>query len=102
MTNRAVRSGLMNPIKFIDCAVVFLALLATSVDCRPQTATSAKASVAKPTQTTWWAFRTPVKSTVSQIRNPQSEIPNPIDAFLLAKLRANGLDFPRPAGRRTL
>jgi hypothetical protein len=39
---------------------------------------------------------------VPSIRNPQSAIPNPIDAFLLAKLREKGLGFAPPADRRTL
>ena len=38
----------------------------------------------------------------ARIRNPQSAIRNPIDAFVLAKLEANGLAASPPADRRTL
>jgi hypothetical protein len=50
----------------------------------------------------WWAFQ-PVKAPpVPQIRNPQSEIHTPIDAFILAKLQPAGLSPARPADRRVL
>ena len=39
---------------------------------------------------------------VPEIRNPKSAIRNPIDAFLLAKLRGAGLTFAPPADKRTL
>jgi Protein of unknown function (DUF1549)/Protein of unknown function (DUF1553)/Planctomycete cytochrome C len=50
----------------------------------------------------WWAFQ-PVKSpVVPEIRNPQTEVRNPIDAFVIAKLQSAGLTPAPPADRRTL
>src|SRR5580693_2456952 len=49
-----------------------------------------------------WAFRPPVRPSVPQIRNPKSEIRNPIDAFILAKLEEKGLQPSLEADRRTL
>mgnify|MGYP001409372248 CR=1 FL=1 len=44
----------------------------------------------------FWAFQPPVK------RTPPHLDPNPIDAFLLVKLREKNLDFNSPADHRTL
>ncbi|MFN7937191.1 MAG: PSD1 and planctomycete cytochrome C domain-containing protein [Bryobacteraceae bacterium] len=44
----------------------------------------------------FWAFQPPLKHT------PPPLDPNPLDAFLLAKLREKGLDFNPPADQRTL
>jgi hypothetical protein len=51
---------------------------------------------------TWWAFQPVRRPTVPESRNPKSEIRNPIDAFLLAKLNEKGLSFNPPADRVTL
>ncbi|MEJ7608936.1 MAG: DUF1549 domain-containing protein [Bryobacteraceae bacterium] len=46
----------------------------------------------------WWALQTPVKR-----RPPQLEgVTNPIDAFVLDKLRSKGMDFAPPAEPRIL
>ncbi|HEY1380503.1 MAG TPA: c-type cytochrome domain-containing protein, partial [Gemmataceae bacterium] len=61
----------------------------------------AKAAAADPAKA-HWAFR-PVKApAVPEIPNPKSQIPNPIDAFVLAKLQAAGLSPSPPADRVTL
>src|ERR1051326_7085480 len=57
-------------------------------------ATSGQSS---PAGSTWWAFRSPVKSTV-----PKAGVANSIDNFLLAKLHDKGLSFAPAADRRTL
>jgi hypothetical protein len=54
---------------------------------------------------TFWAFQ-PVKDrsppAIPQIRNLESEIRNPIDRFILAKLEEQGLSPAPPADKRTL
>jgi hypothetical protein len=52
--------------------------------------------------TTWWSLKPIVRAAVPEIRNPQSAIRNPIDAFILAKLREQGLAPSPEADRRTL
>lgn len=49
-----------------------------------------------------WSFMPTVRPSVPKIRNPQSAICNPIDAFLLRDLQKHGLSFAPPADRRTL
>ncbi|MBK5294782.1 MAG: DUF1549 domain-containing protein, partial [Acidobacteriia bacterium] len=48
--------------------------------------------------TDWWALQTPRKPAVPHVDGA----PTAIDAFLLAKLRAKGLDYSPPADRLTL
>jgi hypothetical protein len=50
----------------------------------------------------FWSFRPVRKPNLSEIRNPKSEIQNPIDLFLLAKLEAKELSFSEPAPKREL
>ena len=52
---------------------------------------SSAASAAKRDPAQHWAFKSPVRPAVPKIRNPKSEIRNPIDAFVLAKLEKEGL-----------
>jgi hypothetical protein len=49
-----------------------------------------------------WAFRPMTRPAVPTIRNPQSAIRNPIDAFILAKLEQKGLRPSPRADKRTL
>ena len=49
-----------------------------------------------------WAFQPVKEPSVPQIRNPKSEIRNPIDAFILAKLAPKGWTLSPPAAPRTL
>ena len=49
-----------------------------------------------------WSFQPIRRPPVPAIRDSQSAIRNPIDAFLLAKLADAGLTFAPPADRRTL
>ena len=39
-----------------------------------------------------WAYETPERPAVPEISSPGSQIRNPIDAFVLARLRAEGLN----------
>ncbi len=55
-----------------------------------------------PEDRAWWAFQPVKRPAVPEVRNPTSEIRNPIDAFVLAKLRGKGLKFNRPADRVAL
>ncbi len=50
----------------------------------------------------FWAFQPIARPSVPAIRNPQSSIRNPIDAFLLTKLEAQGLSFNADADKPTL
>ncbi len=49
-----------------------------------------------------WAFQPVKRPAVPAIRDPQSAHHNEIDAFVLAKLRENGLSFSPRADKRTL
>ena len=50
----------------------------------------------------WWAFRPVVRPAIPEVSNLKSQISNPIDAFVLAKLEANGV-IPAPtASKETL
>jgi hypothetical protein len=50
----------------------------------------------------WWSLRPLVRPEVPRIRNPQSAIRNPIDAFILHSLDSNQLTASPPADPRTL
>jgi hypothetical protein len=49
-----------------------------------------------------WAFVAPRRPPLPQIRNPKSEIRNPIDSFIQARLASEGLSPSPPADRATL
>ncbi|MCX6882183.1 MAG: DUF1549 domain-containing protein, partial [Verrucomicrobia bacterium] len=49
-----------------------------------------------------WAFEPLVKPALPEIRNPQSAIRNPIDAFVVARLAQEGLKFSPTADKATL
>jgi mono/diheme cytochrome c family protein len=50
-----------------------------------------------------WAYQPTARPPVPKTPNPKSEFPNPIDAFLLARLRAAGIEsFAPPADPHTL
>ncbi len=65
-------------------------LLRAWIDQGAEWGTSATA-VAKKDPSQHWAFKAPSRPAVPKIRNPQSAIRNPIDAFVLAKLQKEGL-----------
>ncbi len=50
----------------------------------------------------YWFYQPLRRPVVPEIRNPKSAIRNPIDAFVLAKLRERGLDLNPEADRATL
>jgi hypothetical protein len=50
----------------------------------------------------WWAFRPIARPSVPQIPIHKGQITNPVDAFILARLRDNGLSLSPEADRRTL
>jgi hypothetical protein len=49
-----------------------------------------------------WAFKTPLRPAIPEIRNPKSEIRNPIDAFIAAGLAKRKLIPQNQADRRVL
>jgi mono/diheme cytochrome c family protein len=50
----------------------------------------------------WWSLKPLVRPTVPVLSNPKAAFENPIDAFVLAKLREKGLHSSPEADRRTL
>ncbi len=48
----------------------------------------------------FWSFRPPVKTVPPKLKSKQGQ--NPIDAFILRKLTAKGLNFSPPAPKRTI
>ncbi len=56
----------------------------------------------KPDASGHWAFQPPKRPAIPKIDNRQSQIRNPIDAFLLRKLTANKLDYSPEASTLTL
>ena len=50
----------------------------------------------------WWSFKPVVRPPAPAIRDPRFAVRNPIDAFVLAKLRDRGLSPSPEADRRTL
>ena len=55
-----------------------------------------------PTAKEHWAFRSPQRPAVPTIANPQSQIKNPIDSFILARLEKEGLKPSPEADKLTL
>ncbi len=53
-------------------------------------------------QRKYWAFVKPVRPVVPEIRNPNSAIRNPIDAFIVAELQKKNLSQSPPADKATL
>jgi hypothetical protein len=51
---------------------------------------------------TYWAFRPPARPPLPKVAGVDSSVLNPIDRFLIADLRRNGLTYAPPADRRTL
>ena len=50
----------------------------------------------------FWAFNPPVRPTIPKFNNRKSKIVNPIDAFILRKLKAKGLSLSPTANKQTL
>ena len=50
----------------------------------------------------WWSLRPLNRPGVPKVRDPNSRIQNPVDAFILAKLAEKGLSLSPPADRLTL
>ncbi|MBS1809545.1 MAG: PSD1 domain-containing protein [Acidobacteria bacterium] len=65
----------------------------------PATTVAKNIYLIKPEHKAFWSFQ-PVSNPVTPIVKGKTN--NPIDAFLLAKLEANGLSFNAPADKRTL
>jgi hypothetical protein len=49
-----------------------------------------------------WAFEKPVKAALPQISNPKSQNTNPVDAFVFARLKQEGLSLSSEASKQTL
>jgi len=68
---------------------------------RAETPRTAAASVAASARD-FWSFRSVTRPPVPAVPDPPFPIRNPIDAFIVAKLREKGLSPARPASRRDL
>ena len=68
----------------------------------PETQQTLKPVKQKPDASGHWAFQPPKRPAIPKIDNRQSQIRNPIDAFLLRKLTANKLDYSPEASTLTL
>jgi mono/diheme cytochrome c family protein len=83
-----------------------LALLKSWIDAGAEWPETAEKSDVKPDNRlqhwAWQPIRRPVVPNGSKIRNPQSAIRNPIDAFISARLAQTGLAMSPEADRRTL
>ena len=69
---------------------------------RPEPATLPPGAFIAEDDREFWSFKPIVRPAVPQIQNSEFKIQNPIDAFVLAKLRTQGLDFAPDADRATL
>jgi hypothetical protein len=49
-----------------------------------------------------WAYVKPIRPVVPELRTPKSEIRNPVDAFVLARLQKEGLSLQPPADKYAL
>ena len=74
----------------------FRALLILSVILTP-----VLLSAAEP-RTELWSLKPVARPALPQIRDPKSEVRNPIDLFVQARLQADGLTIADPADRATL
>jgi len=50
----------------------------------------------------WWSFQPLARPLLPELRDPRSSVGNPIDAYILARLRGSGLEPGPEAGRATL
>ncbi len=73
-------------------------------DPRDGSATGLSAAASKPARSgDWWSLKPLVRPAVPSVRNgPRGWRENPIDAFILTKLREHGLEPAPEADRRTL
>src|SRR5262249_18614484 len=72
------------------------------LDARTAAKPTPKGGVVTEEAKRYWAYQPVKRPAVPEIRNPQSPIRNPIDAFILAKLEAKGLKPVGPAGKVAL
>jgi mono/diheme cytochrome c family protein len=79
----------------------WIALGAPEVAVEPDVATTAPDPLVSDKDRAFWAFRAPQPAKVPTVRHAQN-VRNPIDAFLLERLEARGLDPAPEADRATL
>jgi mono/diheme cytochrome c family protein len=92
-----VAAGKMPPDRRLDDAQV--AAIKEWIDAGAAWGPAASIAVTRPRAgLDWWALQPPRKPEVPRVAGAT----NPIDAFLLAKLRSHGLDFAPRADHRTL
>ncbi len=83
----------------LDALTKWIAAGAPVVDVKPDVATTTPDPLVTDTDRAFWSFRPPTRP---EIPKTKTQISNPIDAFVLARLEAKGLTFAPPADRATL
>jgi hypothetical protein len=93
----------IKPIESPETDVIarWIALGAPEVAVAPDIATTAPDPLVSDKDRAFWAFHPPEPAKVPTVRHAQ-QVRNPIDAFLLERLEAKGLDFSPEADRATL
>ena len=74
---------------------------APTADVKPDVAGSTPDPLVTDADRKFWSFQPPKRPAVPKVKS-QHLVRNPIDAFLLRKLEANGLSFSKPTDRFTL
>jgi len=109
-----IRAGEMPPrdrllevsLKAIEDAEIetlekWIAAGAAEVELKPDVATDSPDPLVSDSDRNFWSFRQPSHVSPPPVRN-KSHVRNPIDAFLLSKLEAAGIDLSPEADRATL
>ncbi len=101
-----IRSGEMPPegaghVSEEDVATIERWIAAGAPTLRPEPEKIGRGLLITAEDRSWWSFQPVERPAVPRVQRPEL-VATPIDAFLLAKLEAEGLSFSSPAERRTL
>jgi len=93
----------VKPVESTETAILvrWIELGALEILIEPDVATTTPDPLVSDQDREFWAFRSPVKPAVPDVRNPE-RIRNPVDAFVLSKLELHGTSLAPEADRRTL
>ena len=93
----------VKPVESIETAMLvrWIELGAPEIVIEPDVATTTPDPLVSDQDREFWAFRSPVRPAVPDVRSPE-RIRNPIDAFILSKLELHGAGLASEADRRTL
>ena len=93
----------VKPVESTETAILvtWIELGAPENVIEPDVATATPDPLVSDEDREFWAFRSPVRPAVPDVRNPE-RIRNPVDAFVLSKLELHGAGLAPEADRRTL